>query len=277
MLRSQFLVWNGPFMSTKSTRLKASEVRDVMRLVGEVRELGRNPIMWRTHAGRGLMGLTGAHVAISIQSRFSKLGPKILAMNDTGYESAQTRQTLYDWLASPEFPTDPYMVAMVRCGNSTFVGSRRQFVDDSDWYRAPTVSEVRRRGNCDDCVISSVALPDGSVDQMSIQRPWGAKYFGRHETALLSIFHRELQRVWFASAQRQAPVNQLPGYLRRTFEKLISGAGEREAATQLGVTPATLHSYVKQLHLRLGAKKRAELLARFGSYDFAPRLGPLIA
>jgi hypothetical protein len=264
----------GPVLPGKSTRLKASEVRDVMRLVGEVREIGRDPMAWRSHAAQGLIGLTGANVAISIQSRFSKHGPDIIAMTDAGYESAEQRQTLYDWLASPEFPTDPYMVAMVQCGNSTFVGGRRQFVDDSDWYRAPTVSEVRRMGNCDDCVLSSVVLPDGSVDQMSLQRQWGAKYFGRHEAVLLSIFHRELQQIWFASAQRKAPINELPDYLRRTFEKLVAGLSEKEAAMQLDVTQSTLHSYAKQLHSRLGVKSRVELLNRFGSYDFAPQLGP---
>ena len=274
MLRSQFPVLNGPFMSTKSTRLRASEVREVMRLVGEVREIGRDPMAWRSHAAQRLIGLTGANVAISIQSRFSKQGPTIIAMMDKGYASAKQRQMLYDWLGSPEFPSDPYMLAMNRCGNSTFVGGRRQFVDDSNWYCAPTVSDVRRLSGVDDCVISSVILPDGSVDQMSLQRPWGAKSFGRYEAVLLSIFHRELQEIWFASAERKAPINRLPAYLRRTFEKLVSGVSEREGAKQLGVTQSTLHSYAKQLHSRLGVKSRVELLNRFGSYDFAPRLGP---
>jgi DNA-binding NarL/FixJ family response regulator len=129
-------------------------------------------------------------------------------------------------------------------------------------------------GNVDDCVLSSVILPDGSVDQMSLQRAWGAKYFTRHEAVLLSIFHRELQRIWFAAAARQSPITQLPDYLRRTFEKLVDGASEREASAKLGVKQSTLHSYVKQLHSRLGVTSRAELFTRFGSYDFAPRLGP---
>jgi hypothetical protein len=263
-------------MSGKSTRLKAREVRDIMRLVGEVREIGRDPMAWRRHAGFRLIELTGANVAISIQPRFSRTGPTIIAMADVGWESPAHQRVYYGWLTSPEFPTDPFMVVMNHHGNSTFIGERRQFVPDRDWYRAPTVSDVRRMGNVDDCLLSSVALPDGSVDQMSLQRPWGAKPFTRHEAVLVSIFHRELQRIWFASVERQAPIMQLPDYLRRTFEKLIDGAGEREAAAKLGVKQSTLHSYVKQLHVRLDVKSRVELLTRFGGYDFAPRLGPPI-
>jgi Bacterial regulatory proteins, luxR family len=261
-------------MPGKSTRLRATEVRDVMRLVGEVRELGRDPTAWRSHAAMRLMGLTGAVVAFSLQARFSSSGPTVMMLTDIGWESPAQRNAFYGWLASPEFPHDPYMLVMNQLGNSTFVGERRRFVDDEKWYPAVTVSDVRRIAGVDDCLISSVLLPDGSVDQISLQGPWQGTHFRRHHAALVSIYHHELRRIWFASAQRQAPIDRLPDYLRRTFEKLVAGASEKEAAMQLGVTTSTLHSYVKQLYVRLDVKSRGGLITRFGGYDFAPRLGP---
>jgi hypothetical protein len=261
-------------MAIRSSRLKAREVREVMRLVGEVREKGRDPVAWREHAGTRLAELTGASLAMSVQARFTRLGPSIMMLANVGWESDSQKQIYYDWLKSPGFITDPYMLAIRVHGNATYFGERRQFVEDRGWYRSEQVSEIRRSGNVDDNIISSVVLPDGSVDQFSLQRPWGAKPFTRHESVLLSIFHRELQRIWIPAAHRHAPVNRLPDYLRRTFDKLINGRSEKEAAEDLGVKPSTLHCYVKELYVRLGVQRRGELFTRFGEYDFAPRLGP---
>lgn len=51
--------------------------------------------------------------------------------------------------------------------------------------------------------------------------------------------------------------------LAQTLERLLAGDSEKEAAARLGVSPHTLHVYVKALHRHFGVCSRGELLARF--------------
>jgi DNA-binding CsgD family transcriptional regulator len=49
--------------------------------------------------------------------------------------------------------------------------------------------------------------------------------------------------------------------MRQTLERLVAGDSEKEAATRLGVSPHTVHVYVKSLYRRLGVSSRGELFA----------------
>jgi DNA-binding CsgD family transcriptional regulator len=51
--------------------------------------------------------------------------------------------------------------------------------------------------------------------------------------------------------------------LRQTLEHLVRGDSEKQIAGKLGVSPHTIHVYVKQLHKRFKVSSRGELLARF--------------
>jgi DNA-binding CsgD family transcriptional regulator len=50
---------------------------------------------------------------------------------------------------------------------------------------------------------------------------------------------------------------------RQTLEALIRGDSEKQVARKLGVSPHTVHVYVKQLYRRFGVSSRGELLALF--------------
>ena len=50
--------------------------------------------------------------------------------------------------------------------------------------------------------------------------------------------------------------------LGQTLTCLLAGHSEKEAAQQLGLSPHTVHVYVKELYRRFGVSSRAELLAR---------------
>lgn len=50
---------------------------------------------------------------------------------------------------------------------------------------------------------------------------------------------------------------------RETLDGLLRGLSEKEVAHQLGVSPHTVHVYVKALHRAFGVRSRAELLSRW--------------
>jgi DNA-binding CsgD family transcriptional regulator len=259
-------------MHGKSTHLRARDIRDVMRLVCEMRTFDNDPVGWRIHAGKELSRLIGAAVAMTIQANFTPEGPLVAAMTDSGWQDTKQRQVYYGWLASQEFKIDPFMDLVSRLGNTTYGFNRGQVLDDLSWYAAGTVSEVRRAAGVDDCAFSSVSLPDGTVNQFAMHRPWGDTCFSRRDSVLLSLFHHELQRLWIADAQRQSPVQELPPYLRRTLDALLEGYTEKEAATHLKLTTSTIHTYVKQMYRLLKVGNRIELMYKFGSRNLGPPL-----
>lgn len=258
----------------KTNGLRHADVRDLLRLVGEVRDLGVDELAWRRHACGRLAGLLGATVGMSIQARFAPGGPIVAAMVDLGWQSEAQRQVYHRWLGCPAFGTDPGMAHLARRGNATFLFARRDAIADRDWYAAAGVSEFRRAAGVDDCLLSSVSVPGGGVDQICLHRPWGARHRPWRGAALLTLFHGELQRLWAAEAARRSPADRLPAYLRRSLDALTTPATEREIAAQLGVTPSTLHTYAKQVYARLGVGTRRDLVARFAPRDFTPRLTP---
>jgi len=52
---------------------------------------------------------------------------------------------------------------------------------------------------------------------------------------------------------------------QRVLELLLKGCSEKEAANQLGISPNTVHSHVRQIYLKYKVSSRAELLALFVS------------
>ncbi|HEX8522792.1 MAG TPA: LuxR C-terminal-related transcriptional regulator [Tepidisphaeraceae bacterium] len=55
---------------------------------------------------------------------------------------------------------------------------------------------------------------------------------------------------------------QLPPRLRRTLKHLLSGDSEKVIAQKLGISPHTLHGYVKELYRVMGVRSRAQLMAK---------------
>ena len=55
----------------------------------------------------------------------------------------------------------------------------------------------------------------------------------------------------------------LPPRLRQTLQRLLAGDSEKQIAGRLGVSPHTVHVYVKGLYRHYGASSRGELLAHF--------------
>src|SRR5690348_7930910 len=69
-----------------SGRLRLRDVRDVFRLVGEIRELGAEPDSWRPHMVNRLRQLLRAEVVTSSEVHFRKTrNPTVLRVLDIGW------------------------------------------------------------------------------------------------------------------------------------------------------------------------------------------------
>ncbi|MEM7682719.1 MAG: LuxR C-terminal-related transcriptional regulator [Planctomycetota bacterium] len=58
-------------------------------------------------------------------------------------------------------------------------------------------------------------------------------------------------------------VQKLPTRLRQTLSGLLAGQSEKQVAADLGLSPHTVHNYVRQLYRRFEVSSRGELLSLF--------------
>jgi DNA-binding NarL/FixJ family response regulator len=61
----------------------------------------------------------------------------------------------------------------------------------------------------------------------------------------------------------QAELNRLPPRLQQTMHSLLSGDSEKQAAAKMGVSPHTVHVYVKTLYRKYNVSSRGELLSKW--------------
>ena len=259
-----------------SQRLRLADVRRALHLVGECRELGRDPAQWRTHLAERVIGLVGAVTCISFELNYpaTPFVPRIL--HDAGWDAAG-RSIFLAYMADNGPATDPTHVGIQRQSRPSLTLTRQELIGDDEWYASPAVSEARRAADVDHCIHSQrLLLRHGLWDEFTVHRGWRDPPFGDRERRMLALFHTELARLWTrrpASAAMPVPVAELPARVRRVYGHLVRGDTERQAAIAIGIAPQTVHSYVKELYKRLNVSSRAELLLRYlPAYDFTPRL-----
>jgi DNA-binding NarL/FixJ family response regulator len=92
-----------------------------------------------------------------------------------------------------------------------------------------------------------------------------------HKRAMIAEFCRLLGSSF--SAPPPDPTAGLPPRHVQTLQRLLEGDSEKQIARRLGVSPHTVHVYVKALYRHFDVSSRGELLARFirSPINFAPR------
>jgi DNA-binding CsgD family transcriptional regulator len=256
---------------SQTRRLRLRDVRNVFRLIGEVREMGADPKVWRPHMVKRLRQLFEAQIVVSseVHAQTTKV-PGHLRVIDIGW-GCDTEDNLWDihtehsdenlegWrLAAGHLPEerDP---------------QGEQAVD-------VPVKPIKPVYGGKSFVLSQYSLPHiNAVDQLGIHRGFGDEPFSSAEHRLIRLFHSELGRLWKRDVLRDAtdPTRDLPPRLSQTLSELLVGRSEKEIANRLDLSRHTIHNYVKALHQRFEVSSRGELLAKAGAAqkpDFTPKL-----
>lgn len=256
-----------------SVTLDLADVRALILLLGEVRELGENPAAWRGHLASELSRLCGARAVVS--SELSPRAPKsvaeeaaigggtcqaaveqlVVAHDGLGTSSEQFMQDViwYDHAA------DHTLDRVVPLYGTTFVRTRAELAEDRHWYGSALANERFRQHDCDDFIMAMCAVPgSGVICSLELFRPWGAPAFSDRERALVQLVHEELARDFQASRTSSLPLSPRQ---RQVLALLRRGLSEKEVAAELDVSPHTVHDYVKALHRLHGVRSRGELLA----------------
>jgi DNA-binding CsgD family transcriptional regulator len=255
-------------------RLRLRDVRDVFRLIGEVRELGADPKVWRPHMVKRLRQLFGAEIVISSEVHAQTTRqPGKLKVIDIGWgcdsednlwdiHTERDDENLESWrIAAGQVPDQP----------------ARGEAAEGQAVEVP-VHPIKPVYGGKSFVLSQYSLPHiSAVDQLGLHRAYGDAPFSAAEHRLVRLFHSELGRLWKRDVLRDVknPQQDLPPRLSQTLAELLAGRSEKEIANRLELSRHTIHNYVKALHQRFEVSSRGELLAKAGEAnkpDFTPRL-----
>lgn len=252
-------------VARRSELVRMDELRAMFRLEGELGELPPGSEAQRAHALRGMCALVGADVGLWVTLGGLRSGNIVMKdAVDVGFAGEHERRTFRGYVAGEQQRSEDPALCRVPTRMEGPVGtfSRAQLIDDQGWYRSAHVQEFRRAGRVDGFLYGLRIGDDGDSGYgIGMHRAWGRRAYTERERRLLDVFHRESQRLR-ANLPAASPAAGLPPRLAQTLRALARGLSEKQVADELGLSPHTIHEYVKALHQRFDVKSRGELLAR---------------
>ena len=256
-------VWRRERMRRSDTP-SFDELRQLLRLQGELRELPRGSEAQRRHLLERLCALVGAQVGIWVSiSGIDSGRVAFLDALDTGWEGAREREVFWRFCrAKSDLNDDPSMRPLAEKTQTFATVTRDQLVNDRVWYSAAHVQEERRAARVDSFIYATVRLSASDARCISLHRPWGAPAFVERERRLIDVFQREARFLHQAQAGiPETVLCELAPRLQDTLRALARGASEKQVAAELRLSPHTVHEYVKALYRHFGVSSRGELLA----------------
>lgn len=249
--------------------LESSDIRALLRLLAELRELGREPEAWRTHLVRSLERICDANVCLALELQVNPLaaeGVTNCAQVVTPLQAVaqglnlQERDKFFREIYYIDHATDDALGGIVPLYGSVFTVRRGDVLSDRRWDRSQSANERFRPLGVDDFVMSMVPVSAlGVMSCFEIYRGRG-KRFGERERLFVSLLHEELAHDWQREDAREQV--RLTPRQREVLARLAAGASEKEIAYELGLSPHTTHDHIKALHRAFNARSRGELLAQ---------------
>jgi len=249
----------------RSDGMDFDEVRRMLRLANELRELPHGSEQQRAHALDGLCALVDAQVGVWAAVDPHDPGELLIRTAiDRGWATASERAVFLRFCRTEQRRArDPALPRLAQALDGPVVTLRREeLVEDRDWYGSEHVQELRRAAGVDACIYSLAQSPRTGIHGIAFHRPWGARPFTEREVQIVDAFHREC--LWLHEPARSVDAALLRGLgprLGQTLRLLTRGLGERQVAAELGLSPHTVHEYVKTLYRHFGVSSRGELLA----------------
>lgn len=253
---------------TEQRYIDETDVRAVVRLLGDVAVLPGDVQAKRRFVAEGLCKLLDAQVYIWVQSvqcqSDGRLAP--LSFVDGGWPSPRSRDLVIQ--ASVGDGPDPGMDQLMRLarGPRHVTLLRQEVIRDQELYGHEVFHRFLRPSGLDQAIYSIYPLgPAGLSSMITLFRELGQPPFGERERAIFHIVASEvswLHREGTPSGS-VAPASALSPRLREVLLFLLSGDSQKQIAYKLGLSAHTVHDHVKRLHRHFTVSSRGELLSLF--------------
>lgn len=258
---------------SRSSLLRITDVRAVFQLVGECRELGDDPFVWRRHLLAEAARLLGA--AVMIEYDGISLNPfRLDGISEWGWETSGFDRASFVRLheeyarLGPEFnPMVPAYFAKHDAGRGPCL-SRSDVLPDSQWYRSRYYQDWHVGMGVDALMYCMLPLPASGnrlKNLLVFVRPLRERDFtSRHRSIVRELYKQVTALIGgpLAGYHEPSPSTLWPR-VRQTLQCLLEGDSDKQIAAHLGLSRYTVNQYTKAIFAHFGVGGRAELLARW--------------
>jgi DNA-binding CsgD family transcriptional regulator len=254
-----------------STPLAETDARSLLRLVAKVAILDGDLPNKKRALLDGLAELVAADAWMWVVSVADpQTGePEPISMATSGLDEKWVIDNVTKgWDADPNArdPDLKPLAAAMRPGQIV-TRSREQVVSDEEWYGHPHVTNYRIPSGVDHYIASLYLHAETfTVSGIGLHRRPGREPFTDRERRMAHIVSSEVRWLHLASLPGQDERETLPTLrprLRRVLMLLVQGMVRKEIAMQLGISPNTVHGYMKEIYELFGVSSHAELMSRF--------------
>jgi DNA-binding CsgD family transcriptional regulator len=239
----------------------------LLRLIAESSELRRADRSARMHFLAGLARI--ARSAIAIRMTASGVGRDspllVTQVDDLGWATPSDRERVYSYVTNKPVGSDPLAAALLDPERVQVTLARSDVMSTADWALSEMRNDVHRPAGIDESLFSFRRRDCGKlVDVLVLKREWGAPPFGDDERELVDVVQSECAWLFedeHASTCNVAVNDHLTRRERETLRLLLSGDSEKGIAATLGLSPHTVHQYVRNIYRKAGVASRAELMA----------------
>jgi DNA-binding CsgD family transcriptional regulator len=257
----------------ESSRLRVQDVRAILRVAGECRELGNDAKTWRGHLLSQLAKLVDADLGfcgVMVDCRVQR--PRDLGVVEWGWENGFDRGVFLEQMAKmhadPTYSpaTNIYFSRLTQ--ENGVCHSRPEIINDRDWYRSHDYQSISRAYGVDHMLWCFRSLPGSLSDRNAgivLNRSSGRRDF----TSRDRIIVRETQAALtplvggiLASFDDPSPFDLSPR-LRQILICLLEGDGDKQIAARMKLSIHTVNFYTKQIYRHFKVNGRLDLLARW--------------
>ena len=256
---------------SKSAHLRIQDVRAILRLVGECRDLGDDPKAWQQHLLRTMARLAGATLATRSEMVGYRTPPLILSLSSWGWENGVNQETWQQnmdaWKDAPTFWLGWNRYADRLQREDGLALTRTDIISDQEWEGAVENQGIFRPAGLDHGMMCYQSLPvvRGVVSGVSLWRAAGEREVGPRDRALIREAYAAISQMLggpLARPSEPSPADLAPR-VRQVLRCLLEGDGDKQIAARLGLTRHTVNQYTKTVFQHFRVESRAELLARW--------------
>jgi DNA-binding CsgD family transcriptional regulator len=251
--------------SDNPTVMRSADVQAVLRLVGGAAELWYQPVLQREFTLDSLCKLLSAKAAVCYTFGDVLTGGTTAcgAMTAVGLDNAaQERFATYLKTGTPR---DPVMDVLASVDGRVITLARPDAVADDGWYTSDHYKQVREPLGFDHALyVKIVAASLGRQTIVMLARAKGEAAFTDRDSYLCELCLSEMAWPYTPDVDYTDPrLETLQPRLKKVMRHLLEGDSEKQVALKLGLSPHSVHQYVKQLYAQLEVNSRGELLAQW--------------